>query len=245
MQSNAYITQNVVTVRAIWVLPGCPCAYVLHTNYVNTCTNTLDLVLLCLKNDLANQPFSELLVWLTVPDSHANCHHKLNDYIAQEICTKPMAGPVNSNPVPLEVLIRPNNSSITWIRTAYSLARSLHYSLLGLPCQGLIWGGGTPGFPLPRKLPSNIIIMALSCPPTACYSYAELAINLSSFICWVVSICICTGCCYARPLLWLAEVAPWGKYDILISNVLPHRKYDIEYNPCLLPRKQGSVVNIY
>ena len=44
-------------------------------------------------------------------------------------------------------------------------------------------------------------------------------------------------CCDCR-----AEVAPWGKYDIFISNVLPHRKYDIEYNPCLLPRKQGSVV---
>ena len=37
---------------------------------------------------------------------------------------------------------------------------------------------------------------------------------------------------------------PWGKYGIFISNVLPHRKYDIEYNPCLLPRKLGSVVNM-
>ena len=38
--------------------------------------------------------------------------------------------------------------------------------------------------------------------------------------------------------------APWGKYDIFISNVLPHGKYDMEYNSCLLPRKQGSVVSI-
>ena len=43
---------------------------------------------------------------------------------------------------------------------------------------------------------------------------------------------------------------PWGsKYDIVIIllNVLPHGKYDnMEYyNSCLLPRKQGSVVNIY
>ena len=37
---------------------------------------------------------------------------------------------------------------------------------------------------------------------------------------------------------------PWGKYDIFISNVLPHGKYDMEYKSCLLPRKQGSVVNI-
>ena len=37
---------------------------------------------------------------------------------------------------------------------------------------------------------------------------------------------------------------PWGKY-IFISNVLPHGKYDVEYKSCLLPRKQGSVVNIY
>ena len=52
--------------------------------------------------------------------------------------------------------------------------------------------------------------------------------------------------CYARSLLWLAQVPPWGKYDIFISNVLPHGKYDMEYyyNSCLLPRKQGSVVNI-
>ena len=37
---------------------------------------------------------------------------------------------------------------------------------------------------------------------------------------------------------------PWGKYDIFISNVLPHGKYDMEYKSCLLPRKQGLVVNI-
>ena len=44
---------------------------------------------------------------------------------------------------------------------------------------------------------------------------------------------------------WLKWLPRGPKYDILISNVLPHRKYDIEYNPCLLPRKQGSVVNMY
>ena len=42
---------------------------------------------------------------------------------------------------------------------------------------------------------------------------------------------------------WL-KWPPWGKYDIFISNVLPHGKYDMEYKSCLLPRKQGSVVNI-
>ena len=27
-------------------------------------------------------------------------------------------------------------------------------------------------------------------------------------------------------------------------RILPHGKYDMEYNSCLLPRKQGSVVNM-
>ena len=31
-----------------------------------------------------------------------------------------------------------------------------------------------------------------------------------------------------------AEVAPWGKYDIFISNVLPHGKYDIEYKAIVI-----------
>ena len=50
-----------------------------------------------------------------------------------------------------------------------------------------------------------------------------LAINLS-FRSWVVAICIFTLCCCdAIPLLWLAKVAPWGKYDMSHIILLPCR----------------------
>ena len=48
VQGNINITQDVV--RAISILHGRPCAYVLHTKHVKT-------LLLCLKNDLAIQQF--------------------------------------------------------------------------------------------------------------------------------------------------------------------------------------------